>query len=225
MNNNATTAERGIILDADESAVIEYLRKHPDFFNQYPELLTELQVNHQNEGIVSLTQIQLEQYRAKVKKQKRQLESFINNAARNEQIYLAYADLNFAISKSQSVTEVEQHLQTHLCSVLGMDAVSMTVVSAPYNRLPELPNYSLLHKKLAKRDVYLGRLSKHEKEALFGDIDVGSVALVKIEMQQHTGILSVAASDDAHFSPDMDTRLLDYLRLYLEFHLQRILDK
>ena len=224
MNNNATIKNA---VDAEsmlsDELVVKYLRENPDFFERQNDLLTELQIFYEKQGAVSLTQIQLEQYRSKVKKQKKQLDQFIENAKRNEKLYLTYADLNFAISQCESLAEVESKLAEYLCQDLGMVATQLAILDHNGKTVPELPQHSLLHKKLAKRDYYFGRLSKHEKDALFAKLEIGSVALIRIANHNLSAIIAIASADDGHFTPDMDTSLLDYLRQYLDFHLSRIL--
>ncbi|MEM0911655.1 MAG: DUF484 family protein [Pseudomonadota bacterium] len=224
MNNNAETtdSESGSASNLTPKDVGEFLRANPDFFVRHNELLAELHVIQEKQGIVSLTQLQLDQYRDKVKSQKKQLESFIHNAKVNESLYYAYADLNLAISTCQSMESLQQALEQHLCHQLGMLATNLVVITPRDDDLPDLSTQSLLHKKLAKKEFYLGRLSKHEKNALFDDIDIGSVALIKIDCEPMIAVLSIASSDDSHFIPEMDTSLLDYLRRFLICHLERI---
>ncbi|MGQ8364587.1 DUF484 family protein [Glaciecola sp. 1036] len=224
MSNNAsldkTLLEKAGI---DAQDVADYLVAHPDFFLRHKDVLADMQIHHQNQGIVSLTQIQLEQYRDKVKHQKKQLESLIHNAKRNEVIYTTYADLNFAISKCQQLAELESVLQQHLCEKLGMLEVNLVLLN-DNERLPELPQKSLLEKKLSNKGYYFGRLGKHEKQMLFNQDELGSVALIRIGDNPAIAVLAIASDDPVHFTPEMDTTLLQYLNEFLAFHLDRILN-
>ncbi len=223
MNNNAESAENGNttpVLTSQE--VGDFLRANPDFFVKHGDLLSELHMIQEKQGIVSLTQLQLDQYREKVKTQKKQLESFIHNAKQNETLYYTYADLNLEISTCRTMSDLQLALEKHLCQQLGLVATKLVIVPPQNDGLPQLSMQSLLHKKLAKKDFYLGRLSKHEKSALFENLDIGSVALIKIECESLVAVLSIASKDDLHFMPEMDTGLLDYLRRFLCRHVNRI---
>ncbi|MFC3122443.1 DUF484 family protein [Agaribacter flavus] len=208
----------------EEHEIAEYLEKHPDFFLRHKSLLTSLKISHENQGVVSLTQIQLEQYREKVKHQKKQLESLVGNAKRNETIYKSYASLNFVLSCAQTLAQVESALHQSLCEELGMLEANLVFINDDTKQsLPELPQRSLLDKKLANTPYYFGRISPHEQKILFNTENIGSVALIKIMNEQMVVVLAVASPDASHFTPSMDTSLLDYLKQYLEYHLPRIL--
>ena len=51
------------------SAVAEYLRQHPEFFQQYPDLLDELQVTHRKKGMLSLVEAKLQRQRDQLQRQ------------------------------------------------------------------------------------------------------------------------------------------------------------
>jgi len=208
-------------------AVAEYLNVHPDFFLTYPDVLAELQVHHQNRGVVSLTQLQSEQYRDKIKSQKKQLEKLITNARRNEDIYKTYAQLNLAIAKCADFAELEQTLHIHVKGSLGLQEVHLYPFASDKLKadklLPEIQQRSIVDKKLGRADYYFGRLGKNEKQLLFNEQDVESVALIQIGEHKPIAILAISSTDPLHFTPDMDTTLLSYLRDFLSFQLPKLL--
>ena len=55
-------------------AVSQYWLEHPSFLIDNPDLLVQIQVQNQENGVVSLTQIQAGQSREKIKQLKAQLE-------------------------------------------------------------------------------------------------------------------------------------------------------
>lgn len=207
--------------------VADYLSTNPDFFLNYPEVLAQLHVHHQNKGVVSLTQLQSEQYRDKIKLQKRQLEKLIATAKRNETIYSTYAKLNLAIMQCEKFEALEQVLKTQLCDELGLSHAHIYPFAS--ERLPkasimsELQQRSLIDKKLHRCDYYFGRLGNNEKQLLFPDELAESVALMSIGDNKPIAILAIASGNPLHFTPDMDTTLLSYLRDFLSFHLPKLL--
>nr|WP_136251318.1 DUF484 family protein [Ningiella ruwaisensis] len=215
--------------------IVAYLQQNPDFFLQHPQVLSELQVHHQNKGVVSLTQLQIEQYRDKIKSQKKQLEQLIHNAKRNETIYTTYADVNLAIAKSSSIQELNSILSTQLCKALGLSQAVLypfnDAIDSPY-KLPELQQRALLDKRLNKQPFYFGRLNQHEKQVLFSmnedaQKSVESVALIVIGtdkdnvQEKPIALLAIASENPLHFSPDMDTTLLAYLQAFLTHQLKQ----
>lgn len=213
-------------LGLDPTIVAEYLTAHPDFFLNYPDVLSELHVHHQNRGVVSLTQLQSEQYREKIKSLKRQLDKLIANATRNEAIYSAYAKLNLAIVQCEDFSQLEKVLHAALCDTLGLSHVHLYPFSSdkiPSNlQLPEIQQRSLIEKKLNRCEYYFGRLGQNEKQLLFPDEQAESVALISIGDDKPIALLAISSSNALHFTPDMDTSLLSYLRDVLSFHLPKL---
>jgi uncharacterized protein YigA (DUF484 family) len=210
-----------------EKSVAAYLQQHPDFFLSCPDVLAELHVHHQNKGVVSLTQLQSEQYRDKIKALKKQLEKLLANAKRNETIYTTYAKLNLAIVQCESFEHLQRVLNTELCDSLGLTHAH--VYPFVSNKLPtsqimpEIQQRSLVDKKLNRSPYYFGRLGLNEKQLLFPDEVAESVALMTIGKDKPIALLAIASDNALHFTPDMDTTLLSYLRDFLSFHLPKLL--
>lgn len=207
--------------------VVNYLSQHPDFFLNHPEVLAQLHVHHQNKGVVSLTQLQIQQYRDKIKSLKKQLDIIIANAKRNETIYKTYADVNLSIAKSQSFDELEKTLNDELCSALGLSVIHIYPLQgskiATGKLMPELQQRAFLDKKLNAQGFYFGRLGQNEKQVLFPEQHAESVALVSIGETKPIALLAIASNDAMHFTPDMDTMLIQYLRDFLSFQLPTLL--
>jgi uncharacterized protein YigA (DUF484 family) len=206
--------------------VANYLREHPQFLVENRELLLDIQVLLSTAGVVSLTQIQSEQYREKIKQLKTQLESLVGNARKNEDIYKAYAQLNIDVAQTTDFESLMQALSKGLVKVLGLEKLQLVLLNSelmPSNIvLSEIQQHSIFDKKLAKTNFYLGRLGKLEREALFPDARAESVALVKLGENKAFGLLAIASKDPLHFTPEMDTMLIDFLRINLNLHIPKL---
>jgi len=206
-------------------SVAQYLSDNPSFLIENPDLLLEMQVALQNNGVVSLTQIQIEQYREKIKQLKNQLDQLIHNAVSNERIYTNYAKLNIEIARVNTVDKLILKLQEYLIDGLGLEDINLLLLKPKEGQealLSEIQHHALFEKKLSKTPFYLGRLGKIEKETLFPNASANSVALIRIGDDETLGLLAIASSKATHFGPNMDTMLLDFLRLSLNFHVQRL---
>ncbi|MFC4701099.1 DUF484 family protein [Glaciecola siphonariae] len=238
MSNNQVSTQEQLTSDADTQdksthtelstqAVAEYLRAHPDFFLDCPDVLADLHVHHQSKGVVSLTQLQSEQYRDKIKSLKKQLEKLISNAKRNETIYTTYAKLNYEIVQCESFESLEALMSKELCESLGLSHAHIypfMVDKLPASKLmPEIQQRGLVEKKLNRSDYYFGRLGLNEKQLLFPGEVAESVALTTIGKNKPIALLAIASANPLHFTPDMDTTLLNYLRDFLSFHLPKLL--
>lgn len=206
-------------------SVAKYLNNNPSFLIENPDLLLEMQVALQDNGVVSLTQIQIEQYREKIKQLKSQLDQLIHNAVSNERIYTNYAKLNIEIARVNTVDKLILKLQEYLIDGLGLEDINLLLLKPQEGQealLSEIQHHALFEKKLSKTPFYLGRLGKIEKETLFPNASANSVALIRIGDEETLGLLAIASSKATHFGPNMDTMLLDFLRLSLNFHVQRL---
>jgi len=220
----------------DKQAVTKYLLANPNFLIDNPELLVEIQVQLQANGVVSLTQIQAAQSREKIKQLKSQLEEMVINARQNEVIYTTYADLNLDLARSSSLDDLNNSLTQHLVTGLQLESAQIVLLNSngdSEHQLSEIQHRSIFDKKLAREPFYFGRIGKIEKEALFPNSKAESVALILLNGPQDPnnkqakattlGLLAIASSDPLHFQPDMDTVLVDYLRKNLNVHISRLL--
>lgn len=242
-SSNAPTINTTTILqdDGDKSdsanhtvnkdTVAKYLLEHPSFLIENPDLLLQLQVQIQDNGVVSLTQLQTEHSREKIKQLKSQLEQLIDNARRNELIYKTYAELNLDLARASSIEEIKTCIQYHLVESLGLETAQLMLMasSKEETKLSEIQHRSIFDKKLANTYFYFGRVGKVEKTALFPNANAESVALIKLSAQVNSheaiGLLAIASDNPTHFQPGVNVDLVELLRKNLNFHLHRLSQK
>jgi uncharacterized protein YigA (DUF484 family) len=243
-NSNAKSAiaepqsesDDSLLTSVNKDSVANYLLENPSFLLENPELLIEIQVQLQEKGAVSLTQIKASQAREKIKQLKSTLEDLVTNARQNEIIYKTYADLNLEIARANSMSDIDASLKQYLVDGLGLESAHVVLLDnngQSAHQLSEIQQRSIFDKKLARQPFYFGRIGKIEKEALFPNSEAASVALVLLSHTENTtkkatkpkpaGLIAIASNEPLHFQPDMDTVLVDYLRKNLNFHINRLL--
>ena len=191
--------------------VCQYLVENPDFFIQHPSILEALQIPHVQKGSVSLVELQSEQLRKKVRLLNYKLSQLISIAKQNEKIYRAYADLNLRLLTSKNVSDILLKLQETLQEELGLASVELKLFKGA-NALPELQQRLFLEKRFKQGPYFFGRLSEHEKQLMFGKDVAESATLILLGDRRDIGILAVGSRNADHFTPDMDTLLLNQLR-------------
>ena len=189
----------------------QYLVENPDFFIQHPSILEALQIPHLQKGSVSLVELQSEQLRKKVRLLNYKLSQLIGIAKQNEKIYRAYADLNLRLLTCKDVGEMLIKLQETLQDELGLASVELKLFKGA-NALPELQQRLFMEKRFKQGPYFFGRLSQHEKQLMFGNEVAESVALILLGENRNLGVLAVGSRSADHFTPDMDTLLLNQLR-------------
>ena len=204
--------------DVTAEQVSQYLIENPDFFIQHPSILEQLQIPHAQKGSVSLVEIQSEQLRKKVRLLNYKLTQLISIAKQNEKIYRAYADLNLRLLTCDTMADILLALQETLQEELGLATVEFKSFKGT-NALPELQRRLFLEKRFKDSPYFFGRLSEHERQLMFGGQVAESAALILLGNLRDAGILAVGSRNAEHFTPDMDTLLLNQLREVLNYIL------
>ncbi len=205
--------------------VAEYLKDHPDFFVQRPELVDRLSFPHSGLGAVSLVHIQMNRQRQRIEELEEEITTLMSLAANNDRTFYEFMDLQGQILKCGDFKQVIHSIEEK-AKALGLRAfvrlfsqcdASIQLSKESYQR------FATTH--LNGKDAYLGRLRKVDREALFGNMDVpemGSYVVLPLVKQQTLGVLAFSSEDGGHFQPDMDTLFLRHLSLVVA-HLAQTL--
>ena len=199
-----------------------FLLENPEFFAQYPDLLEKIKLPHEHKGSVSLVEIQSDQLRQKVRQLNFKLNQLVTIAKQNEKIYRVYTDLNVQLLRCESVAEVQFTLEDVLQERLQLSSAVIKSFKGPH-AIPELQQRLFTEKRFKNANFFFGRLSQHERQLLFGESPAESVALMLLGDNRDLGILGISSSDASHFTPDMDTLLLQQLQQVLNIILPEMM--
>ena len=192
--------------------VYDYLQDHPEFFQQYPQLLSSLRLPHQQRGSVSLVERQLELQREKIQALEDDITRLMSVARHNEQIFLAFNQLQAQLYQADNLQQAEASLQQFTAAMPQVQACRLVRFS---NEPANQPFQLLLSRRLNQQGVYLGRLNKEEQQGLF-EPHIHSVALILISSpQQPLALLAFGSEQDDHFQPAMDKLFIGHLATIL----------
>ena len=208
--------------ELSSSDVRRFLLENPEFFAQYPDLLEKIKLPHEHKGSVSLVEIQSDQLRQKVRQLNFKLNQLVTIAKQNEKIYRVYTDLNVQLLRCESVAEVQFTLEDVLQERLQLSSAVIKSFKGPH-AIPELQQRLFTEKRFKNTNFFFGRLSQHERQLLFGESPAESVALMLLGDNRDLGILGISSSDASHFTPDMDTLLLQQLQQVLNIILPEMM--
>ena len=211
---NAVTPKPDTQLEAE--LVYEYLTDNPDFFERYPELLTNLRLPHQQRGTVSIVERQQEALRNKVTQLEEEITALMNIASQNERILRFNTELAFKLTTCKDFDSLRHVLADELKNEFNFSNVRLITVHNIEDEVMQI------WKKRMSSGFYLGRLTQNESQRLFGS-QVGSVALSRLTPDKECSriILAVASANAAHFQPEMDTLFLEQLCKLLNFKLSQ----
>ncbi|CAI3925652.1 MULTISPECIES: DUF484 family protein [Alteromonas] len=199
-----------------------FLLQNPEFFAEHSDLLEKIKLPHEQKGSVSLVEIQSDQLRKKVRQLNFKLNQLVSIAKQNEKIYRVYTDLNVQLLRCESVAEVQFTLEDVLQERLQLSAAVIKSFKGPH-AIPELQQRLFTEKRFKSTNFFFGRLSQHERQLLFGESPAESVALMLLGDNRELGILGISSSDASHFTPDMDTLLLQQLQQVLNIILPEMM--
>lgn len=208
--------------DLTAEQVREYLLASPSFFNQYPELLDDIQVTEQRDGVVSLTMRQLAVLREKNGKLQKQLEGLLAIARENDALFGRMQQLTTTLIDARCVEDVFATLDDTLRECFGADFFAIRLVGS--GKEESFPISDVVWQKSDSQLEHFKRVFESQKikcglpthaqaEALFNEQaeDVRSAALIPLKIDQQDGLLAIGSKDTDRFHPTMGTLFLAHL--------------
>jgi uncharacterized protein YigA (DUF484 family) len=205
-----------------KKVVASYLRKHPDFLINHPDVLETLELNHQSGAAVSLIERQIEQLRTSNEDLGKQLNRLIQVASQNEKLMSRLHGLTLELMLIGSKQEFFTHLGNSLLNDFNADILQICLFDLETAALAgedvmginaDDPALEPFRAMLEKNQTVCGRLSESKLSFLFGSKArwVQSTALIPLGEQGADGMMAIGSSDPARFYPGMGTLFLDLL--------------
>lgn len=212
--------------------IATWLRRHPTFLQQFPDLALTLVVPREQGSAASLASYQLEILRDKNRELTRRLHELFGNAQENERLAVRTHQLTLALMKQDSAADTARAMAATLAEDFNGDLVRM-VLFAPVAGLEDTDWLQTLAEDDARlapfRDCLkdgepiCGRLQP-EKNALLYALraeDVASSALLPLP---GLGLLAVGSRDANRFFPGMGTLFLRMMGEAFETAMRRFSD-
>ena len=205
-----------------KEVVAAYLRNHPEFLTDFPDILEILQLNHRSGVAASLIERQVDQLRQKNQDLSRQLNRLMHVAAENEQLMTRLHRLTLQLKSLNSRNEFFTHLGNSLLNDFNADILQICLFEKSLadeagedvrHVEPDHSDMEQFRTHLDRNHTVCGRLSEQKLEFLFGSKArwVQSTALVPLGESGAHGMMAIGSSDPARFYPGMGTLFLDLL--------------
>lgn len=205
----------------DAAAVAIYLQTHPEFFNDHPELLRDLEIPHATGQAISLFERQVAALREENEKLKTRFDALVALAKDNEGVIRRIHQLVLALMETAGPQAIFALLETRLAQDFNADRIVALVFAAPgYVDGQELPQFvgntsarrAPFAPLLDKRETVCGRLTQAQQRALFtSDGFAGSAVLIPLAGAGWQGLLAIASEESSRFDANMGTEFLAYL--------------
>jgi hypothetical protein len=211
-------------LTADDVAA--FLAEQPGFFQQNPDVLEALSLNNAPEGTISLAQRQVENLRSKSRQLHEQLHALLENAHSNTELQDRIHRLCLSLMDARNLNDLLALLISELKQEFLAEFVSVKLFTTEqrHYEISDLDDnveqlalsdnrLSAFDTVLSKQQPICGRLTKAQKDILFGDFaeSVNSVACLPLSDETDVGLLAIASQDVNRFHSDMGTVYLSFL--------------
>ena len=217
--------------------VAAWLRRHPKFLAQFPDLAVSLVVPRDDGPAASLAGYQLEVLRDKNRELSRRLQELFANAQENERLAVRTHQLTLALLRQGSAADTLRAMAASLAEDFQGDLVRI-VLFAPVAGLEDADwlqaiaaddaRLAPFRDALAAGEPICGRLHPDKQALLYGARadEVQSSALLPLPgpstgSGQATGLVAVGSRDPNRFFPGMGTLFLRMMGEGLAVALQR----
>ncbi|MBB6187791.1 DUF484 family protein [Rhodanobacter sp. MP7CTX1] len=218
--------------DATQARVVAaYLKHHPEFLSEYPELAAKLTMPREQGPVSSLAIYQLHSLREKNAELERRLAELIEIAAENEQLMERVHALTVALLRANTMEVTARSVVAKLSADFHTEQVRLVLfgnepllpradwlqqVAGP-EALPEFADF------LHQSEPVSGRLAADKLSRLFGPEAtlVRSVAMMRLG---DSGMLAIGSHDPDRFQPGMGTLFLKMISATITAALARSWD-
>lgn len=212
--------------------VATWLRRHPAFLQQFPDLATSLVVPRESGPAASLASYQLDVLREKNRELTRRLHELFANAQENERLSVRIHQLTLALMRQRSANDTLRAMAASLAEDFSGDLVRIVLLKPiagvePAEWLdviaPGDMRFRAFADFLAGDEPLCGRLQPAKHDVLYGERvdDVQSTALFAA---QGLAMVAVGSREPNRFYPGMGTLFLRMMGESLGVALSRYVD-
>lgn len=196
--------------------IAAWLRRHPTFLQQFPDLALSLVVPRDQGPAASLASYQLEILRDKNRELSRRLHELFGNAQENERLAVRTHQLTLALMKQRSAADTARAMAASLAEDFNGDLVRIVLLD-PVEGLDDAdwlkvvaeadPRLAPFRDCLKDGEPICGRLHPDKNALLYGlrAEDVQSSALLPLP---GLGLIAVGSREPNRFFPGMGTLFL-----------------
>ncbi len=202
----------------DPVEVEAFLKEHPNFFQNRPDLLTAMALPHGGEGSVSLVERQVALLRERNIETRGRLAELSHNAETSEFLFQASRRMVIALLQCREVAALEKTVETGLIDCFGVEYAAHIWLAEAEQLGPDVPvcdasRGAILEGLLRRKRAYCGVFRGDEMTALFPACrSEGSAAIAPLLVEgQLLGALAVGSSDVHRYDNLVGTLFLEHL--------------
>ncbi|HEX7763312.1 MAG TPA: DUF484 family protein [Cellvibrio sp.] len=229
------TEHKPTLADPLEPEQIEaWLREHPEFFENHPDLLAELSLPHESGSAISLVERQVAILRERNIDMRHRLSKLLDNARDNDKLFDKTKRLVLNLLEGQDMGDIIDALHYSFDKDFSIHFTSVIL----FGNLEKVPSSQARVVSIAEAREHLGALLKNsravcgtlgakELEFVFGNhaSEIGSVAVVPLVHGSAFGLLAIGNRDPQYYRSSMGTLFLGYIAEVLNRLLPKYLPR
>jgi uncharacterized protein YigA (DUF484 family) len=208
-----------IVEEASEEAIAHYLQTHPEFFDRHDRLLESLHLPHHSGNAVSLIERQVTILRTRAAKLEHKLRELLQEGRANDSRATKTYRLATALIAARDRDSALQSIESSLRDDFVIEHAVLLLFVADGAQLPaggfvrsiaaQDPRLTAIASLLEAVGPRCGRPTDAQRALLFGEISIGSTALVPIGRgERRLGLLALGSTDPNRFLPTMSVDFL-----------------
>lgn len=219
-----------------EQSVADYLRRHPDFFEDKPTLLADLRVPHTAGTAVSLVERQVAVLRESNGRLQEQLDGLLQVARSNDKLNALLHKFTLRIIESDSLDDLLNLIHKKLRRDFSADLVAVRLLTSASDAnvkdravFPDDADAfcGLFRRVLSVGKPYCGQLDDEQLQVLFGEQkeSVVSSALLPLGMAGSLGMVVIGSFERDRFHAGVDTAFLQNLSEVMSAAISKFISK
>ncbi len=209
--------------------IANYLREHPDFFQNRPDILYEMVLPHGQGNTASLLERQASVLRNRNTELRHKLNELMAIARDNDTLFNQIKKLGLGLLEAGDLASVHAVLEQTLMAELKLDHLNLFVyrgAKAGKANRSETEVQKAVGGLLRGERIICTTLRKKELQFLFPEFesDEGSAALIPLQFQGEIGLLAIGSNNASHFTSNMDTTFAKYVGDILSRRLFHLID-
>ncbi|MFQ5642811.1 MAG: DUF484 family protein, partial [Thiogranum sp.] len=194
------------INEPDAEQVAAFLKQHPLFFTERPELLTTIQLSHASGSAISLIERQVQVLREQNQDIKTKLLELVDVARDNDRLNERMHQMTLDLLQAGSLTDLLDSLENHLRNEFNADTITLHLPGLDEVRQRETGAADLVVDDTLKAlfpapftddKPQCGRLRQEQLDFLFQDqaAAIESAAVIPLGTYAEAGLLSIGSRE------------------------------
>lgn len=223
------------LTELDDRAVVDYLRRHPEFFIRNAHAVEGMRVPHPVRGTVSLVEWHMARARNHINALEENITLLMEQAHANESLFYRLLHLQSRLAAADSLDEMLMRFN-RWARELGLAGATLRLFSDRWHLgAPSRYTHLVLNRqafeplriqRLGQSQHYLGPLNGPELLVVLPEVKaIGSVAMSMLGRDGDLGVMLFSSRDVYHYQSGQGTQLLHEIAVMLPALLERWIER